>query len=72
MIGLTCSVFFHRSQSSLAITYMIVLVLALILFVCALSVSSAVFLILDLGNPFDGIIRISDEPLRVALEQLGR
>ena len=32
MIGLTCSVFFHRSQSSLSITYMIVLPLALILF----------------------------------------
>lgn len=31
MIGLTCSTFFHRSQASLAITYMIVLPLALIL-----------------------------------------
>ena len=40
--------------------------------VCALSVASAVFLILDLDHPFDGIIRISGEPLRVALEQLGR
>ncbi len=36
MIGLTCSVFFHRSQTSLAITYMIVLPLALILFVCTM------------------------------------
>src|SRR5208337_1138767 len=35
MIGLTCSVFFHRSQASLAITYMIVLPLALVLLVCA-------------------------------------
>ena len=35
MVGLTCSVFFHRSQSSLAITYMIVLPLVLILFICA-------------------------------------
>jgi hypothetical protein len=42
------------------------------LVVCALSVSSAVFLILDLDHPFEGIIRISGEPLRVALEQLGR
>ena len=40
--------------------------------VCALSASSAVFLILDLDHPFEGIIRISGEPLRVALEQLGR
>ena len=35
MIGLTCSVFFHRSQASLSITYMIVLPMALILFACA-------------------------------------
>jgi hypothetical protein len=40
--------------------------------VCALSASSAVFLILDLDHPFEGIIRISGEPLRVALDQLGR
>ncbi|WP_197446943.1 bestrophin-like domain [Tautonia plasticadhaerens] len=40
--------------------------------VCALSVSSAVFLVLDLDHPFDGIIRTSGEPLRVALEQIGR
>lgn len=37
MIGLTCSTFFHRSQASLAITYMIVLPLAMILLVCAVS-----------------------------------
>ncbi|MEI6236181.1 MAG: ABC transporter permease subunit [Planctomycetota bacterium] len=37
MIGLTCSVFFHRSQTSLSITYMIVLPLALILFILAHS-----------------------------------
>ena len=37
MIGLTCSVFFHRSQTSLAITYMIVLPLSLILFVFSLT-----------------------------------
>ena len=40
--------------------------------VCSLSVASAIFLILDLDHPFEGIIRISGEPLRVALEQLGR
>jgi ABC-type transport system involved in multi-copper enzyme maturation permease subunit len=45
MIGLTCSVFFHRSQSSLSITYMIVLPLALMLLVCALSFDG--FFILD-------------------------
>ena len=39
---------------------------------CSLAVASAIFLILDLDHPFEGIIRISGEPLRVALEQLGR
>ncbi|HEY3323217.1 MAG TPA: ABC transporter permease subunit [Planctomycetota bacterium] len=37
MIGLTCSTFFHRSQASLAITYMIVLPLALILLAFAVG-----------------------------------
>ncbi len=40
--------------------------------ICALAVSSAIFLILELDRPFGGIIRISGEPLRAALEQLGR
>jgi hypothetical protein len=42
------------------------------LLVCALAVSSAVFLILELDRPFDGMIRISSAPLRNALAQLGR
>jgi hypothetical protein len=40
--------------------------------VCALAVSSAVLLILELDHPFGGIIQVSGEPLRRALEQLGR
>ena len=40
MIGLTCSTFFHRSQSSLAITYMVVLPLALLLLVFAIEIDS--------------------------------
>jgi hypothetical protein len=40
--------------------------------VCSLAVSSAIFLMLELDRPFGGIIRISGEPLRSALEQLGR
>lgn len=36
------------------------------LFVCAVSVGSAVFLILELDGPFDGFIRVSVEPLRYA------
>jgi hypothetical protein len=42
------------------------------LFCSALSVSGAVFLILELYSPFEGMLRLSSEPLRVALQQLGR
>lgn len=42
------------------------------LLICALAVSSAIFLILELDQPFGGIIQISSAPLRDALEQLGR
>ena len=42
------------------------------LLVCALVVSSAIFLILELDRPLDGMIQISSAPLRNALEQLGR
>ncbi len=39
---------------------------------CALSVSAAVLLILELDRPFQGLITISKEPLRNALSQLDR
>jgi hypothetical protein len=42
------------------------------LVVCALVVSSAIFLILELDRPYGGIIQISSAPLRDALAQLGR
>ena len=42
------------------------------LFICALSVAAAVFLILEMDRPFDGLIRISDEPLRGVLNRLGK
>jgi hypothetical protein len=42
------------------------------LFVCALSVSSAIFLILELDQPFSGLIQISSAPMRETLAQLGR
>jgi hypothetical protein len=42
------------------------------LLVCALAVSSAIFLILELDRPFDGMLRISSAPVRNALAQLGR
>jgi hypothetical protein len=41
------------------------------LLVCVLSVSGAIFLILELDRPFDGLIGIPSAPLRDALEHLG-
>ena len=37
-----------------------------VLFVCALSVASAVFLILEMDAPFDGWLKVSADPLRHA------
>jgi hypothetical protein len=42
------------------------------LLICAITVSSAIFLILELDQPFGGIIRLSSEPLQVALAKLGQ
>ena len=41
-----------------------------VLFVCALSIGSAVFLLLELDTPFDGVLKVSAEPLRYALAHL--
>jgi hypothetical protein len=41
------------------------------LLVCALSVSGAIFLVLELDRPFGGLIQISSAPLRDALTRLG-
>lgn len=38
----------------------------------ALSVSLAIFLILEMYAPYGGMIRVSDAPLRAAVAQLGR
>jgi len=42
------------------------------LFLCALSVSGAIVLILELDRPFGGLIEISSAPLRNAVAQLGK
>ncbi len=42
------------------------------LLMCALSVATALFLILDLDRPFAGMIQISADPLRNALRELGQ
>lgn len=39
---------------------------------CAASLSGAIFLLLQMDQPFGGIIRVSDAPLRVVLSQLAR
>jgi hypothetical protein len=43
-----------------------------VLCVCALSVSGAIFLILELDRSFEGLLQVSGAPLREALAQLGR
>ena len=40
------------------------------LFVAALCVSGAIFLILELYTPYKGLLRISSAPLRVAYDSL--
>jgi len=38
----------------------------------AVSVCGAIFLLLELDHPFSGLIEISSEPMRNALQHLGR
>lgn len=40
--------------------------LVAIIVICALSFASAIFLILEMDQPYSGVIRISDAPLRTA------
>ncbi|RPH37249.1 MAG: DUF4239 domain-containing protein [Planctomycetota bacterium] len=42
------------------------------LFLCALAVTGAMILALDLDRPFEGVLRISREPVQRAIDQLGR
>lgn len=42
------------------------------LFVAALSVSGAIFLILELDQPFEGLIHISSSSMQTALDHLGK
>ena len=43
-----------------------------VLFVCALSVGSAVFLVLEMDGPFDGLLKVSADPLRYAHAHLNQ
>ena len=37
---------------------------------CALSVAGAVFLVLEMDRPLEGVIKVSPDPLRYAHQQL--
>ena len=43
-----------------------------VLCVCALSVASAVFLVLEMDAPFNGLLKVSADPLRLALAHLNQ
>ena len=47
-------------------------VVVTVLFVCALSVGSAVFLVMEMDGPFDGVLRVSADPLRYAHAHLNQ
>ncbi len=42
------------------------------LFVCALSMAGAIYLIVEMDRPFSGFIKLSSAPMHYALDQLGR
>jgi hypothetical protein len=44
--------------------------LAIVLLICAFTASSAIYLILELGQPFDGLLQISNHSLHHALPPL--
>ena len=43
-----------------------------VLIISALSVSGAIFIILEMNHPLDGMIKVSSAPMRKALEHLGQ
>lgn len=43
-----------------------------VLFVCALSVSTAILMIFEMDQPFEGVLQVSDAPLRGAVEEMKR
>lgn len=61
MLFLTFGLFAPRNATALAV-----------LLICAVSVASAIFLVLEMGRPLDGLIKVSDAPLRKALELIGK
>jgi hypothetical protein len=41
------------------------------LVICALAVSAAIFIIMEMYTPFSGVLKISSTPIREALNQIG-
>ena len=44
----------------------------IVLFLCAFSVAGSIFLILEMDQPFEGLMKVSSAPIRYALAQLSR
>jgi hypothetical protein len=47
-------------------------VVVAVLLICSLSVSAAIYMLVQMDRPFSGFIQISNEPLKVALGQIGK
>lgn len=43
-----------------------------VLFLCSVSVAGSIFLVLEMDQPFEGLIQISSAPLRYTLSHLGQ
>ncbi|MEO6846256.1 MAG: hypothetical protein ABI443_02810 [Chthoniobacterales bacterium] len=43
-----------------------------VLFACSISVSGAIFLLVEMDTPLDGTIKVSSAPMHKALEDIGR
>jgi hypothetical protein len=54
--------FFARGKKTVTVT----------LFFSALSVAAAIFLMMEMDGPFNGLLRISDRPLRAVLAKIDR
>jgi hypothetical protein len=46
--------------------------IVIVLLICAVSVSSSLYLIEELDRPYQGLVKVSSDPLRNALAQIGR
>ena len=48
------------------------LIVVLVFLICAVSVAAAIFLILEMESPFDGFVKVSGGPIRMAYEVIGK